>query len=66
MWDWNHFQNEGWWRHTKRSAQLAGLLILSGIAMIIHLLVPFWQQPKALRREEVACRLCEGSEESKE
>ena len=66
MWDWAHFKEEGWLAHTKRSATLALLLLLSGGAMILHLLVPFWQQPKALRREEVACKLCEGLEESKE
>tara|TARA_R110002020_G_scaffold78132_2_gene196667 strand:- start:999 stop:1199 length:201 start_codon:yes stop_codon:yes gene_type:complete len=66
MWDWAHFKEEGWLAHTKRSARLAVLLLLSGSAMILHLLIPFWQQPKRLQRAEVACKLCEGLEERKE
>ena len=45
MWDWAHFKEEGWLAHLKRSAKLSGLLILSGLAMIGHMLLPFWQQP---------------------
>ncbi len=60
MWDWAHFKEEGWITHTKRSAGFAVLLLSSGLAMIFHMLVPFWQQPKVLQRGEVACRLCEG------
>ena len=48
MWDWAHFKTEGWLAHTKRSAKFAGLLLLSGLAMMVHTLVPFWQQPKWL------------------
>jgi hypothetical protein len=48
MWDWAHFKKEGWLAHLKRSAKLSGLLILSGLAMIGHMLVPFWQQPRWL------------------
>jgi len=66
MWDWAHFKNEGWLAHTKRSTRLAALLLASGVAMILHLLVPFWQQPKILRRGEVACVLCEGLESQEE
>jgi hypothetical protein len=66
MWDWGHFKDEGWRAHTWRSCRFAGLLLLSGVAMVLHVLVPFWQQPRALQREAVAGRLCEGLEESKE
>jgi len=62
MLDWAHFKDEGWLAHTKRSARLALLLLVSGAAMILHMLVPFWQQPKRLRRAEVAGALCEGLE----
>ena len=62
MWDWAHFKDEGWLSHTKRSARLSVLLLGSGLAMILHMLVPFWQQPKLLQRGEVACALCEGLE----
>ena len=62
MWDWAHFKDEGWLAHTKRSVGLASLLLVSGGAMILHLLVPFWQQPKWLQRDEVARSLCEGLE----
>ena len=54
MWDWNHLKGEGWLRHSMRAAQLAGLLLLSGAAMILHILLPFWQQPKFLRIEQLA------------
>ena len=59
-WDWAHFKTEGWLAHTKRSVRLAALLLASGVAMILHMLVPFWQQPKMLQRENVACSLREG------
>jgi hypothetical protein len=58
MWEWGHFKDEGWLVHTKRSAQYAALLLASGVAMILHMLIPFWQQPKALQRESVAAGLC--------
>lgn len=66
MWDWAHFKEEGWWSHSKRSIKLAVLLLLSGCAMVLHLLVPFWQQPRPFRREEVARQLCEGLEKGAE
>ena len=47
-WDWAHFKKEGWLVHLKRSARMSGLLLLAGLAMIGHMLVPFWQQPKWL------------------
>ena len=62
MWDWAHFKDEGWVAHTRRSLRLAALLLASGAAMVLHALVPFWQQPKMLQRGEVACALCEGLE----
>ena len=62
MWDWAHFKNEGWLAHTKRSVRLTALLLASAAAMILHTLVPFWQQPKMLQRERVARALCEGLE----
>ena len=62
MWDWAHFKDEGWLAHTKRSVRLAGLLLAAAGAMILHTLVPFWQQPKMLQREDVARALCEGLE----
>jgi len=66
MWDWAHFKEEGWRAHTYRSCKLSLLLLLSGVAMLLHMLVPFWQQPWMLQREAVARKLCEGLEESKE
>jgi hypothetical protein len=66
MWDWAHFKEEGWIAHTKRSIRLALLLFLAANAMILHSLVPFWQQPKSLRRDAVARALCEGLEPHKE
>ena len=62
MWDWAHFKDEGWLSHTKRSARLAVLLLGSGLTMILHMLVPFWQQPKSLQRDSVAGALREGLE----
>ena len=66
MWDWAHFKDEGWLAHTKRSARLTLLLILAGGAMVLHTLVPFWQQPKRLQRDAVARALCEGLESQEE
>tara|TARA_R110000751_G_scaffold289349_1_gene395576 strand:+ start:1112 stop:1312 length:201 start_codon:yes stop_codon:yes gene_type:complete len=66
MWDWGHFKDEGWLAHSKRSAGLAALLLLSGAAMILHLLVPFWQQPEWLQRRGVARALCEGLESTED
>jgi hypothetical protein len=62
MWNWAHFKDEGWLAHTKRSARLAALLLGAGLTMILHMLVPFWQQPKSLQRDAVAAALCEGLE----
>tara|TARA_R110000751_G_scaffold282988_1_gene386300 strand:- start:357 stop:557 length:201 start_codon:yes stop_codon:yes gene_type:complete len=66
MWDWAHFKGEGWVAHTKRSARLALLLLVSSVTMILHMLVPFWQQPKRLQRAEVAAALLEGLESQEE
>jgi len=48
MWDWAHFKVEGYLSHMRRSAKLSGLLLLAGLAMLLHMLVPFWQQPRWL------------------
>ena len=64
MWDWGHFLAEGWLTHTKRSAKLAGLLLLSGVAMALHMALPFWQQPTWLRAGNVACILCSDMEKT--
>ena len=45
MWDWAHFKAEGWLSHLRRSSKISGLLLLGGLAMLLHMLVPFWQQP---------------------
>ena len=54
MWNWSHLKGEGLLRHSMRAAQMAGLLLLSGAAMLLHVVLPFWQQPKFLRAEAVA------------
>ena len=66
MWDWTHFKNEGWLAHTRRSAKLSVRLLLAGLAMSLHVFVPFWQQPKCLRAMDVASYLRAGSESHKE
>ena len=58
MWDWSHFKQEGFLAHTKRSARLSVLLLLSGCTMALHMLVPFWQQPQWLCAENVAAKIC--------
>ena len=58
MWDWRHFKELGWIAHTTRAARLSGLLILAGLAMVLHMLLPFWQQPSWLRVESVGRALC--------
>ena len=59
MWNWNHFQGEGWLAHTVRSVKLGTLLLASGAAMFLHLLVPFWEQPKRLQVCSVAAAICQ-------
>lgn len=59
MWDWLHLRGEGWLAHTTRSVKLAGLLLASGVTMLLHILVPFWQQPKPLQVCAVARTICE-------
>jgi len=54
VWDWAHFKNEGWLSHFKRSAKFSILLLLGAAAMILHMIVPFWQQPRALSAEGIA------------
>ena len=58
MWNWAHFKGEGWIAHTKRSVKLAALLLLSGGAMLLHIVVPFWEQPKFLQVCSVADTIC--------
>ncbi len=58
MWDWNHLKNEGWGLHTLRGIKLSALLLASGVALLLHLVIPFWQQPKVLQICSVAETLC--------
>jgi len=58
-WNWSHLKDHGLVAHTIRSAKLSGLLQLSGLAMVVHMLLPFWQQPKFLQGDEVVRRLKE-------
>jgi hypothetical protein len=57
-WDWAHFKGEGWLSHTKRAAKLSGLLLLSGLAMLLHVVIPFWQQPERLQAKCLGKDLC--------
>ena len=59
MWNWNHLKGEGWVAHTARSIKLAALLLGAGAAMLLHTLVPFWQQPKFLQVCSVADTICQ-------
>jgi hypothetical protein len=59
MWNWAHFKEEGWISHTTRSIKLALLLLASGAAMLLHIAVPFWEQPKRLQACSVANTICE-------
>ena len=58
-WNWSHLKDHGLLAHTIRSAKLSGLLLLSGLAMVVHTLLPFWQQPKLLQAGEVVRRIQE-------
>jgi len=60
MWNWTHLDPGGWWNHTKRGVTLSVLLIFAGSALLLHTLVPFWQQPGWLRISSVAETLCGG------
>ena len=66
LWSWGHLRPEGWLAHTKRSGKLAVLLLLAGAAMLMHMIVPFWQQPNFLKAVNVACVLCSDMEKRKE
>jgi hypothetical protein len=59
MWDWKHLRGEGWFAHSARSLKLGALLLSSGAAMLLHLIVPFWQQPKLLQACSVADIICQ-------
>ena len=59
MWNWNHLRGEGWLHHTIRSVKLGVLLLASGSAMLLHLVIPFWQQPKRLQVCSVAEVICQ-------
>ena len=58
MWNWKHLKGEGWLAHTVRSVKLGVLLLASGSAMLLHIIVPFWQQPKILQVCSVADIIC--------
>jgi hypothetical protein len=49
MWDWAHLKGHGWLRHLDRAGKLTGILLLGGLAMLLHTVIPFWQQPKGLQ-----------------
>lgn len=66
MWNLNHLKGEGWLAHTLRSLKLAGLLLLSGVAMVIHIVIPFWEQPKVLQACSVAESICEEMDKRKQ
>ena len=57
-WNWTHLSGEGWVAHTVRSVKLAALLLAAGIAMLLHIVVPFWEQPKVLQVCSVAETIC--------
>ena len=59
MWNWKHLKSEGWIAHTRRSVKLAMLLLASGAAMLVHILIPFWEQPKRLQVCSVANTICQ-------
>jgi len=46
MWDWSHFKHEGWLKHSRRAWKLSALLTVGAVGMILHALIPFWQQPR--------------------
>jgi hypothetical protein len=54
MWDWDHLKPEGWLKHTKRAFKLSLLLLGSAVGLFVHMLVPFWKQPKQLRLLSIA------------
>ena len=58
MWNWSHLKGEGWLKHTVRSVKLALLLLCSGSAMLLHIVIPFWEQPKRLQACSVANTIC--------
>jgi hypothetical protein len=58
MWNLSHLDGEGWRVHTVKSIKLAALLLISGAALVLHAILPFWQQPKALRACSVANTIC--------
>ena len=66
MWDWAHFKNEGWLSHFKRSSRFSVLLLLGAGAMILHMFVPFWQQPRWISAEGIAETLRTGMESRQE
>jgi len=66
MWNWSHFKAEGWVAHTKRSVKLCSLLLLSGAAMAVHILIPFWEQPRFLQIANVARALDGDTERRRE
>ena len=58
MWDWAHFKKLGWLSHSKQAARHSGLLILAAMAMLLHMIVPFWQQPERLQMKNLGKTLC--------
>ena len=65
-WNWAHLSGEGWLLHTIRSVKLAALLLASGAAMLLHIVVPFWEQPKILQVCSVANTICDEMDKRQE
>ena len=65
MWNRHHLESEGWVTHTARSIKLALLLLSSGVTLLLHAIVPFWQQPKVLQVCSVADTICREMEKAR-
>jgi len=52
-WDWKHLKDDSWVKHTLRALKLSILMLLSGFAMMVHMFIPFWQQPKWLQGDSI-------------
>ena len=53
MFDFKHVKKERYFSHLWRSLKMAAFLCASGLFLLVHAILPFWQQPKPFRLQRV-------------
>tara|TARA_R110000824_G_scaffold52422_7_gene145455 strand:- start:1063 stop:1287 length:225 start_codon:yes stop_codon:yes gene_type:complete len=53
MFDFKHVKKGRYFSHLWRSLKVAAFLCASGLFLLVHAILPFWQQPESFRLRRV-------------